>query len=51
MACNSKDPLSEIIFQPERLEEAIITGKELTDEEVRYLEEPYVPPPLHLDLM
>ncbi|KAI5121969.1 hypothetical protein M0805_002039 [Coniferiporia weirii] len=28
---------------PERLEAAIITGKELTEEEVKYLEEPYVP--------
>ena len=32
--------------QPERLEQAIITGKELTDEEVKYLEEPYVVPVL-----
>ncbi|THH09212.1 hypothetical protein EW145_g2169 [Phellinidium pouzarii] len=31
------------INSPERLEAAIITGKELTDEEVKYLEEPYVP--------
>ncbi|KAI5121968.1 hypothetical protein M0805_002038 [Coniferiporia weirii] len=28
---------------PERLESAIITGKELTEEEVKYLEESYVP--------
>jgi len=31
------------VSSPERLEEAIITGKELTKEEIDYLNEPYVP--------
>ncbi|KZT34671.1 Aldo/keto reductase [Sistotremastrum suecicum HHB10207 ss-3] len=31
----------------ERLEEAIITGKTLTEEEIKYLEEPYQPKPVH----
>ena len=30
-------------MKPERLEQAIITGKELTEDEVKYLEEPSVP--------
>ncbi|KAL5506886.1 hypothetical protein ACEPAH_6342 [Sanghuangporus vaninii] len=31
---------------PDRLEAAIIHGKELTEEEIKYLEEPYVPKPV-----
>ncbi|TDL18369.1 Aldo/keto reductase [Rickenella mellea] len=31
------------VNSPERLEEAIITGKTLSDEEIKYLEEPYKP--------
>ncbi|KAL5524170.1 hypothetical protein ACEPAG_8343 [Sanghuangporus baumii] len=31
---------------PDRLEAAVISGKKLTEEEIKYLEEPYVPKPV-----